>query len=132
MTEPEGLAAALLQLSAHAEKLAALDHREAAHATGIRDRIAALATLANAMKDTLDGQAEILAGLIVLAGLGRAGLPARLRAPVRGTRRLLGAAPALPLRPGLAQRAVVRALPPAPAHHRHTRRPGRMADPPAD
>jgi hypothetical protein len=63
MREPEGLAAALLQLSAHAEKLSALDHREAAHAAEISDRIAALTTLANAMKHTLEGQAEILAGL---------------------------------------------------------------------
>jgi hypothetical protein len=77
MAEPEGLAAALLQLSAHAEKLSALDHREAAHATGISDRIAALATLANAMKDTLDGQAEILAGLTGL-DVQVAGLAARL------------------------------------------------------
>ena len=83
MTEPEGLAAALLQLSAHAEKLSALDHREAAHATGISDRIAALATLANAMKDTLDGQAEILAGLIGL-DVQVAGLAARLDEIVPG------------------------------------------------
>jgi len=77
MTEPEGLVAALLQLSAHAEKLSALDHREAAHAAGISDRIAALATLSNAMKDTLDGQAEILAGLVGL-DVQVAGLAARL------------------------------------------------------
>jgi hypothetical protein len=77
MTEPEGLAAALLQLSAHAEKLAALDHREAAHAAEISDRIAALTTLANSMKRTLDGQAEILAGLPGLDGQV-AGLAARL------------------------------------------------------
>ena len=83
MTEPEGLAAALLQLSAHAEKLSALDHREAAHATGISDRIAALATLANAMKGTLDGQAEILAGLIGL-DVQVAGLAARLDEIVPG------------------------------------------------
>jgi hypothetical protein len=63
MAEPEGLAAALLQLSAHAEKLSALDHREAGHAAESRNRIAALTTMASAMKGTLDGQAEILAGL---------------------------------------------------------------------
>jgi hypothetical protein len=77
MTEPEGLAATLLQLSAHAEKLSALDHREATHAAGIRDRVAALATLANAMKGTLDSQAEILAGMISL-DVQVAGLAARL------------------------------------------------------
>ena len=77
MTEPEGLAAALLQLSAHAEKLSALDHREAGHAAEAGGRIAALTTLANAMNGTLTGQAEILAGL---AGLDEqvAGLAARL------------------------------------------------------
>jgi hypothetical protein len=68
MAEPEGLAAALLQLSAHAEKLATLDHREASHAAEIGDRIAALTTLANAMKRTLDGQVEILSGLAGLDG----------------------------------------------------------------
>jgi hypothetical protein len=76
MTEPDGLTAALLQLSAHAEKLSALDHREAGHTAEIGDRIATLTTLANAMKRTLDGQAEILSGL---AGLDVqvAGLAAR-------------------------------------------------------
>jgi hypothetical protein len=83
MREPEGLAAALLQLSAHAEKLSALDHREASHAAGIGDRIAALTTLANAMKRTLDGQAEILAGLTGL-DVQVAGLAARLDEIVPG------------------------------------------------
>jgi len=63
MAEPEGLAAALMQLSAHAEKLAALDHREAAHIAEVGERITTLTALANGMKRTLDGQAEILAGL---------------------------------------------------------------------
>jgi hypothetical protein len=63
MAEPEGLAAALLQLSTHAEKLSDLDHRQAGHAAEIRDRIAALTSMASAMKGTLAGQAEILAGL---------------------------------------------------------------------
>jgi len=63
MGEPEGLAAALLQLSAHAEKLSALDHREAGHAAEIRDRIVALTAMASAMKNTLADQAEILTGL---------------------------------------------------------------------
>ncbi len=77
MAEPEGLAAALLQLSAHAEKLSALDHREAGHAAEIGDRIATLTTLANGMKGTLAGQAEILAGLTGLDAQV-AGLAARL------------------------------------------------------
>jgi hypothetical protein len=66
MAEPEGLAAALLQLSAHAEKLSVLDHREAGHVAESRDRIAALTSMASAMKSTLADQAEILAGLIGL------------------------------------------------------------------
>jgi len=77
MAEPEGLAAALLQLSAHAEKLSALDHREAGHAAETGDRIATLMELANGMKGTLDGQAEILAGLTGLDAQV-AGLAARL------------------------------------------------------
>jgi hypothetical protein len=63
MAEPEVLAAALLQLSAHAEKLSALDHREAGHAAESRDRISALTSMASAMKSTLNDQAEILTGL---------------------------------------------------------------------
>ena len=66
MAEPEGLAAALLQLSAHAERLSGLEQRQAAHATDIGERIATLTTLANAMNGTLADQAEILAGLIGL------------------------------------------------------------------
>jgi hypothetical protein len=63
MPEPEALAAALLQLSEHAEKLSALDARHAAHAAGTADRITALTALANGMNDGLTDQAEILAGL---------------------------------------------------------------------
>src|SRR5689334_23703481 len=66
MAEPEGLAAALLQLSAHAERLSSLEQRQAAHAADIGERIATLTTLANAMNGTLADQAEILAGLIGL------------------------------------------------------------------
>src|ERR1022692_386430 len=63
MPEPEALAAALLQLSEHAEKLSALDTRHTAHAAGTADRITALTALANGMRDGLTDQAEILAGL---------------------------------------------------------------------
>ncbi len=38
MPEPDALAAALLQLSEHSDKLTALDAREAGHATEISDR----------------------------------------------------------------------------------------------
>jgi hypothetical protein len=63
MPEPDALPAALLQLSDHAAKLLELDRREAIRAGETSERIAALTTLANAMKQTLDDQAEILAGL---------------------------------------------------------------------
>ena len=181
MTEPEALAAALLQLSAHAAKLSAAgpprgrprrrdprpdrgtDHagqrheghprrpgRDPGRAAGLDERVVALAArLDEIAPGDADGELTVYLPVSVTAvlearwrgppgrhrrapGLGRARLPARLRAPGRRARRLLGAAPALPVRPGLAQRAVVRALPPAPAHHRHARRPGRMADPAAD
>jgi hypothetical protein len=63
MPEPDALAAALLRLSEHADKLARLDQRQAADTAEITERIAALTKLANAMKQTLDDQAEILTGL---------------------------------------------------------------------
>jgi len=63
MPEPDALAAALLRLSEHADRIARLDEREASHSAETADRIAALTTLANAMKRTLDDQADILAGL---------------------------------------------------------------------
>jgi hypothetical protein len=66
MPEPDALAAALLRLSEHAESLAQLDKREAAEAAQTGERLEALTTLANAMKHTLDDQAEILAGLTEL------------------------------------------------------------------
>jgi hypothetical protein len=68
MAELDALAAALLQLSEHAEKLAQLDRREAANAAEVDERVAALTALASAMKHTLDDQAEILAGLKDLDG----------------------------------------------------------------
>jgi hypothetical protein len=63
MPESDALAAALLQLSDHAARLQELDQREASHTDQTSERISALTTLSNAMKRTLDDQAEILAGL---------------------------------------------------------------------
>jgi hypothetical protein len=63
MPEPDGLTAALHQLSDHADKLTHLDRREAAHAAQISDRITALTDLTNTMKNSLDDQAEVIAGL---------------------------------------------------------------------
>jgi len=68
MPEPDALAAALLRLSQHSDRLARLDEREASRFAETADRIAALTTLANAMKRTLDDQADILAGLQDLDG----------------------------------------------------------------
>jgi hypothetical protein len=66
MPVPDALAAALIQLSEHAEKLAHLDKRTATDAAEADERIAALTALAKAMKHTLDDQAAILAGLTEL------------------------------------------------------------------
>jgi hypothetical protein len=63
MPDPDALAAALLQLSEHADTLTRLEDREASHAAQAAERITALTELANAMKHTLDDQAEILAGI---------------------------------------------------------------------
>lgn len=63
MSEPDALAAALLRLSEHADHLARLEERETRHAAEAADRITALTTLADAMRHTLDDQAEVLAGL---------------------------------------------------------------------
>lgn len=63
---PDALAAALLRLSEHADKLTTLGVRQARHETEVADRITALTTLANAMKHTLDDQATILSGLTSL------------------------------------------------------------------
>jgi hypothetical protein len=77
MPEPDALAAALIRLSEHAARLTELDQREAVHAARTAERIGALTTLANAMKDSLDDQADILAGLKDFGG-SVASLAARL------------------------------------------------------
>ena len=61
--DPDALTAALLQLSEHAALLSALEARCKAHAAETGERIAALTAVANAIKTTADGQAEILTGL---------------------------------------------------------------------
>src|SRR6266568_3123024 len=63
------------------------------------------------------------------ARVGGAGLPARVRPPRLRYGRVLGAAPAVPVHPGLAQRAVVGPVPATGAHRRDARRAGRMAHP---
>jgi hypothetical protein len=76
----------------------------------------------------LDGPAHDQA-ISKLRAWGRAGLPARLRPPGRQPGRLLGPAPAVPVRPGLAVGAVVGAVPGPRPHRGDAGRAGRMAHP---
>ena len=63
MPDPEALTAALIQLSEHAERLSALDSRQAAADGETRQRLDVLSALAAAVKRTLTDQAVILSGL---------------------------------------------------------------------
>ena len=60
---PEGMTAVLLQLADLAQKLAALDERQAAGTRHLRERAAALAAIVTDLKGTVAGQAEALAAL---------------------------------------------------------------------
>jgi len=59
----DAIAAALLQLAEHAERLAVIDAREADHFRASCDRLNELATLISGIGGTLQDQAAILAGL---------------------------------------------------------------------
>ena len=59
----DAMAAALLQLSEHAERLALIDAREADHFRVISDSLNELGTLVSGLGGTLRDQAAILAGL---------------------------------------------------------------------
>ena len=59
----DAMTAALLQLSAHAERLAVLDERETSHFRAVSDRLNELATLIAGIGGTLRDQAAILTGL---------------------------------------------------------------------
>jgi hypothetical protein len=59
----DAMAAALLQLSEHAERLAVLDAREADHFQAVSGRLSELGTLVAGVGGTLQDQAAILAGL---------------------------------------------------------------------
>ena len=61
--QPEGLTAALLQLSGITQKLAELDQRQAGDARELNERITALTALVSELKDTTASQAETLAAL---------------------------------------------------------------------
>ena len=71
------MTAALLELSAHAERLAILDDREAGHFRAVGDRLNELATLIAGIGGTLRDQAAILTGL-ERTGERAAALAARL------------------------------------------------------
>jgi hypothetical protein len=64
----DAMAAALLQLAAHGERLAVLDDREAGHFRAVSHRIAELGSLLAGLGGTARDQAAILAGLDGLAG----------------------------------------------------------------
>jgi hypothetical protein len=59
----DAIAAALLQLCEHAERLALIETREADHFRAISDSLNELGTLVSGLGGTLRDQAEILAGL---------------------------------------------------------------------
>jgi hypothetical protein len=80
----DAMAAALLQLSEHGERLAVLDAREAEHFRGIGERLADLGTLIAGLGGTLQDQAAILAGLEGLGG-EVAALAARLAKVLPGS-----------------------------------------------
>ena len=58
MTTDSGLSAALLQLSQHAERIGALDSREAAHFRHIETTLAGMSSAVTSLRGTVDGQAE--------------------------------------------------------------------------
>ena len=61
--DSEGLAAVLLQISQHAERLAVLDNREGEHHQAVSDALEKLRTAVNRLRGTVADQAEILASL---------------------------------------------------------------------
>ena len=63
----DAIAAMLLQLSEHAERLGALDEREAGHFRVVQQRLGELADLITALGGTLEDQSVILARLDGLA-----------------------------------------------------------------
>jgi hypothetical protein len=64
----EAMAAVLLQLAGHGERLAVLDDREAGHSRAVSDRLAEIANLLAGLGAAVQDQAAILAGLDGLAG----------------------------------------------------------------
>jgi hypothetical protein len=64
----DAMAAALLQLSEHAERLAVLDEREAGHFRATGERLSELAALVSGLGGTLQDQAAILTRLESLYG----------------------------------------------------------------
>jgi hypothetical protein len=63
VTVSEGLAAALLQISQHAERLSELDTREGEHHQAVSDALAKLHEAVSALQGTVTDQGQILASL---------------------------------------------------------------------
>jgi hypothetical protein len=63
VTVSEGLAAALLQISEHAERISQLDTREGEHHQAVSDALAKLHTAVSALQGTVTDQGQILASL---------------------------------------------------------------------
>jgi hypothetical protein len=63
MPEPEGLSAALPQISEHSGRIAAIDEREGSHFREVGGCLADLRTLVDAMRGALTDQADILAAV---------------------------------------------------------------------
>src|SRR6202011_4128453 len=76
----DAIAAVLLQLSEHTERLSVLDEREAGHFRDVRLRLGELAALITALGGTLQDQSAVLARLEGLAAQAPA-----LAGPAHGT-----------------------------------------------
>jgi hypothetical protein len=63
MTEPESLAAVLMQVAGHAERIGVVDAREQAHAREVSARLADLCAALAELRGAVSDQAGVLAGL---------------------------------------------------------------------
>ena len=147
------ITAALQQLADHHDQLTQLTELITGIGDTLREHQAALEKLAETPRRRRPGRLppQPAAGVVEARGrrpgrthrpppgLGRAGLPPRLRPPGRHPRPLLELARPVPVRPGHPLRPVVRPLPPARTHPAdpvgpsripgpHPARPGRPAD----
>lgn len=68
MSAGEGLAAALLQISQHAERIGLLDAREGEHFQAVSESLGTLHVTLDGLQGTVTGHSEVLASLDGLAG----------------------------------------------------------------